>query len=107
MNGGHIQGLLDPVSVIQQTIISGIGDDRVDWPLRLGGLLYLAFNACTGKFPTGDTAQNAQRITRRLQPDWHHIAHHQQMRQRLMTVAVNQQCTAGWCGIHADNLVRR
>ena len=30
--------------------------------------------------------------------DWHYIVHHQQMRQRFMTIAVDQQRTAGWRG---------
>ena len=81
MDGGHIQRLFDPVGVIQQAIIGGVGDHRVDRPLRLIGFLNFAFNACVGKFPTGYTAEDPQRVTRRLQPDWHHIAHHQQMRQ--------------------------
>ncbi|CNU54227.1 Uncharacterised protein [Salmonella enterica subsp. enterica serovar Bovismorbificans] len=90
MDRGNVQHLLDPVSVIQQTIVSRIGDNRMHRPLRLRGLLYLAFDACTGKFPSGNTAENAERIARRLQPERHHIAHHQQMRQRFMTITINK-----------------
>ncbi len=90
MDRGNVQHLLDPVSVIQQTIVSRIGDNRMNWPLRLRGFRHLTRNAVAGKFTLRNTAKNTERIARRLQPERHHIAHHQQMRQRFMAITINK-----------------
>ena len=90
MNRGHIQRLLDPVGVIQQAVIGGVGDHRMHRPLRLYRLGDLALDTLPGKFTLRYTTQDTQRVARWLEPYGHDIAHHQQMRQRLMTVAVNQ-----------------
>ena len=102
-----IQRLFDPVGVVEQAIIGGVGNHRMNRPLCLRGGSDFLFDAVASKFTARDPTKNPQRITRRFQPDWHYIVHHQQMRQRFMTIAVDQQRTAGWRGVHTHNFVRR
>ena len=86
--------------------IGGVGNHRMNRPLCLRGGSDFLFDAVASKFTARDPTKNPQRITRRFQPDWHYIVHHQQMRQRFMTIAVDQQRTAGWRGVHTHNFVR-
>ena len=90
MNRRNVKGLFNPVGVVQQPVVGGVGDYRMHRPLRTFGSIHLLLETVAGKFPLRDPPENAQRVTRRLEPQRHDITHHQQMRQRLMAVAVNQ-----------------
>ena len=77
----YVERLLDPVRVVKQPVIGGVGDHRVHRPACLGDRCDLIFNGFMREFTARNAAENTQRITRRRQPERHHVAHHQQMRQ--------------------------
>ena len=81
MDRGHIERLFDPGGVIQQPVVGGVGNHRMYRPPGSARGIDLLLNAVAGEFPFRYTAQNTQRVTRRFQPQWNDIAHHQQVRQ--------------------------
>ena len=107
MDRRDIERLLKPGGVIEQTIVGGVGDHRMHGPLRPARVAHFLLNAVAGKFAPGDTAEDPQRVAGRLQPQGNHIAHHQQVGQRFVTVTVNQQGAAGGRRVHADNFIGR
>ena len=65
MDGRHIEILFHPVGVVQQTIVGGIGDHRVNRPACARHGCHFALYCRMRKFPARDPAQNAQRVAGR------------------------------------------
>ena len=66
MNRRHIQRLFDVLGVVEQPIVSGVGDHRMHRPGGAIGGRDLLRNALAGKLVLRDTAENPQRIAGRL-----------------------------------------
>ena len=105
MDGFHIQGFLDVVRVVQQTVIGGVGDNRVHRPGRVRGFFHALRDGRMLEFALRDTAEDTVGVAGRAEVDWRNVAHHHQMGQRFMAVTVNQHGATGRGGIHADNFV--
>ncbi len=102
---GDIQRLLHPVGVIQQPVIGGVGDHRMYRPAGLRHLGHFALDGRMGKFTARNAAQDPQRVARRRKPERHHVAHHQQMGEGFMAVAIDKQRAARRRRVHADDFV--
>ena len=105
MDGFHIQGFLDEVSVVQQTIVSRVGDNGVYRPGRVRRLFHTLGDSRVLEFALRDTAEDAVGVTGRTEVDRRNVAHHHQMGQRFVAVTVNQHGAAGRRGVHTDDFV--
>ena len=105
VNRLHIQRILDEAGVVEQTVIGRVGHHSVNRPRGVRRFLHTLFNGLVLKFALRDTAQNAVGVAGRAQIDWDHIAHHHQMRERLVAVTVNQHSAAGRSGVQTDDLI--
>ena len=105
VDGFHIQGFLDVVRVVQQTIIGGVGDHRVHRPGRVRGFFYALRDGRMLEFALRNTAEDTVGVTRRAEVDWRNVAHHHQMGQRFMAVTVNQYGATCWRRVHPDDFV--
>ncbi|SVK49564.1 Uncharacterised protein [Acinetobacter baumannii] len=90
----HLQRLLDVIGVVQQAVIGGIGDHRMHRPSGVRGLLHPGGDAGAGKLALRNAAEDAVGVAQRAQIDRHDIAHHQQVAQRFVAVAVDQHRAA-------------
>ncbi len=90
----HLQRLLDVVGVVQQAVIGGIGDHRMHRPGGVRGLLHPGGDAGAGKLALRNAAEDAVGVAQRAQIDRHDIAHHQQVAQRFVAIAVDQHRAA-------------
>ena len=68
VNRRHVQRLFNPVGVIQQAVVGGVGDHRMHRPLSAIGAVHLLLQAVAGKLALRNAAKNPQRVARRLQP---------------------------------------
>ena len=105
VDGFHIQGFLDVVRVVQQTVIGGVGDDGVYRPGGIRRLFDAFFNGRTLEFALRNAAQNTVGVTGWTEIDRRNVAHHHQVSQRFVTVTVNQYRAARRRRVHADNFV--
>ena len=71
-----IQRLFNELSVVQQAIVSRVGDHRVAWCARPRGVCHFLCNHFTAEFVLWNTTKNAVSVTGWTEVNWRYIRHH-------------------------------